>query len=136
MDIYVMNESIKSKSSIIKTFVESDSEQYHEIDQGAIWKETSFTLKTFAKNIDEYDFFTQHEVKPKEAKKRKKKKEKNKKTLNLMDLINTELAITEPPIRKNVITMVNYNKEQSTLYLKHYQLQNIFQRNQLDIERG
>ncbi|KPI97149.1 Coiled-coil and C2 domain-containing protein 2A [Papilio xuthus] len=111
-----MTKNIELKHYCIKTFSESDSEQYHEIEQDALVTETTFSTSPPSKDINAYDFFTQHNVRTKEKSKGKKKKEKKNKSSSIMDMINTEITSATPPIRENVIELINQNKVQSVYY--------------------
>ncbi|XP_045536321.1 protein CC2D2B [Papilio machaon] len=129
-----MSKNIELKNYCVKTYNESDSEQYHEIDQDALVKETTFTISPSSKHINAYDFFTQHNVKTKEKSKGKKKKAKNNKSSSIMDIINSELTSATLPIRENVIEFVNHDKLQN-VYHKTATLK-MLKWNHSDVERG
>ncbi|XP_013172714.1 PREDICTED: coiled-coil and C2 domain-containing protein 2A isoform X2 [Papilio xuthus] len=129
-----MTKNIELKHYCIKTFSESDSEQYQEIEQDALVTETTFSTSPPSKDINAYDFFTQHNVRTKEKSKGKKKKEKNNKSSSIMDMINTEITSATPPIRENVIELINHDKVQNV----YYNTANLkmFKWHHSDIERG
>ncbi|CAG4946360.1 unnamed protein product [Parnassius apollo] len=132
-----MNEKVKLKLYGIKTATESDSEQYHEIDQNAIIEETTFTIAPPKKlNINEYEFFTQHNVQVKEKRKKKTKKEKSKDYGKIMDIINSELTSTMPPILKNVIEILKLDEEHKFVSYQPSSIRNLLQKHHNDAERG
>ncbi|KPJ20424.1 Coiled-coil and C2 domain-containing protein 2A [Papilio machaon] len=129
-----MSKNIELKHYCVTTYNESDSEQYHEIDQDALVKETTFTISPSSKHINAYDFFTQHNVKTKEKSKGKKRKAKNNKSSSIMDIINSELTSATLPIRENVIEFVNHDKLQN-VYHKTATLK-MLKWHHSDVERG
>ncbi|XP_068618739.1 protein CC2D2B [Battus philenor] len=128
-----MNE-IKLKSYRTYSNSGSDSEEYHEIKQNTIQKESTFSAKPSIQHIDPYDFFTQHEVKTRDKVKRKKKKDKNKENPNIMDIIKTELALTAPLICENVIELINHDNGWERLCHRNIELKKVFRSH--DVERG
>lgn len=135
-----MNENIELHSYRASQIIESDIEEYHEIDQ-CDFVDTTFTVKHSAKPVKEYDFFTQYDVRTtkKDAGKKKKMKRKEEKQSNLMDIISSELAAVAVPIVENVISKSSFTAEQQSTYLeKSRSSHNVFQRRSFhgDFEDG
>lgn len=128
-----MNKNIELNHYCVKTYGESDSEQYDEIDQDALVEETTFSTIPSSKHINAYDFFTQHNVKTKEKLKAKKKK-KNKRSSSIMDVINTEVISETSLIRENVIETIKHNNVEN-VYHKTSTMKK-FNWRYSDIERG
>lgn len=114
-----MNENIELHSFRESHIIESDIEEYHEINQGD-FVDTTFTVKHSSKSVKEYDFFTQYDVKTtkKDVGKKKKTKRKEQKQSNLMDIISSELAAVAVPVVENVISKSSFTAEQQRSYLE------------------
>ncbi|XP_075979227.1 coiled-coil and C2 domain containing 2A [Anticarsia gemmatalis] len=116
-----MNENIELRTFTADNSTENDIQEYHEIKQDTTLDDvdTSFSSKQSSKPVNEYDFFTQYDVKGDNKKGFKKKKTKKKdKTSNLMDIISSELAANTVPLAENVITYVDNSKEHQSSYLQ------------------
>ncbi|CAK1585863.1 unnamed protein product [Parnassius mnemosyne] len=132
-----MNEIVKLKSYGRKSAIESDSDEYHEIDQNAIIEETTFTIaRPKQYNINEYEYFTQHNVKVKEKRKKKPKIEKSKECGTIMDIINSELASTMPPVIKNIVEILKFDEEHKFVSYQSSSLRNLLKNHHNDAEHG
>lgn len=113
-----MTENIELHSFCTSSAKDSDIEEYHEVNQDLI-QETVLSPQYSTKPLNEYDFFTQHDVKiAGKGGAKKKKSKKKEKPSNLMDIISTELASVAVPIVENVITKTEYTAEQQNSYLE------------------
>lgn len=116
-----MNENIELKTFTANDSIEDEIQEYHEIKQDTTLDDvdTSFSSKKSSIPVDDFEFFTQYEVKVEPKKNLKMKKTKKKiKPSNLMDIISSEIAEARIPIAKNVITRVDSSKEQQSSYLQ------------------
>ncbi|CAH1638487.1 unnamed protein product [Spodoptera littoralis] len=116
-----MNENTELHTYTADDSLENDIQEYHEIKQDTTLDdiETSFSSKPSPKRLNDYDFFTQHDVKTEKKKHLKKKKSKKKdKSSNLMDIISSEIAASVAPVTENVVTMVDVSKERQSSYLR------------------
>nr|XP_049707874.1 coiled-coil and C2 domain-containing protein 2A isoform X2 [Helicoverpa armigera] len=116
-----MNENIELSNFTADDSLENDIQEYHEIKQDTTLDdiETSFSSKQSPKHLNEYDFFTQIDVKTEPKKHFKKKKGKKKdKPSNLMDLISSEIAASVVPVTDNVVSLVDVSKERQNSYLR------------------
>ncbi|KAG7295909.1 hypothetical protein JYU34_020999 [Plutella xylostella] len=109
-----MAESVELKS--LRKYKKSTSDSIEEYNDSNYEESTEFAALTLEKSTNEYNFFTEVDVKTtqKIKKKRAKKKERHS---NLMDIINSELAAVEIPIEKNVINKMDFSKEQQATYM-------------------
>lgn len=116
-----MNENIELNTWTVDDSLDNDIQEYHEIKQDTTLDdiETSFSSKQSPKHLNEYDFFTKHEIKTEPKKHLKKKKGKKKeKSSNIMDIISSEIAASVAPVTENVVTMIDVTKERQSSYLK------------------
>lgn len=98
-------ESIELHSYCINSTIDSDIDEYDEINEGATHETavSSYSNKT----IKESDFFIQNDVKVGNKRVEKKKKSKRKgKGETLMDIITSELASVTVPLTENLVTTV------------------------------
>ncbi|KOB70997.1 putative coiled-coil and C2 domain containing 2A [Operophtera brumata] len=104
-----MTENIELYSYPSRKEQQEDIQVYHEIKQEALTEtaEPTSSKLIITESINSYEFFTIQEPKPTHKKGEKKKKGKKKeKSLNLMDMVNSELASMSVPITGNVIEIV------------------------------
>lgn len=96
-----------------------DIGEYEEVIQNETSLDMESRPKFLSKLHKEHDFFTKYDMNVSECKGSKKKKAKKKvHKSNLMNIINSELALIDLPIDKNVITTVDTSRECSNLFLK------------------
>lgn len=121
-----MAESVELKS--LRKYKKSTSDSIEEYNDSNYEESTEFAALTLEKSTNEYDFFTEVDVKTTQKIKKKKAKKKERYS-NLMDIINSELAAVEIPIEKNVINKMDFSKEQQATYMDHGpKVLDIFQR--------
>ncbi|CAB3222054.1 unnamed protein product [Arctia plantaginis] len=116
-----MNENIELKTFTVDDSIENDIQEYHEIKEDTTLDDidTSFSSKQSIMPVDDFEFFTQYDVKTEPKKCLKKKKTKKKmNSSNLMDIISSEIAAAMVPIAENVITRVDSSNEQQSSYLQ------------------
>ncbi|KAJ8715865.1 hypothetical protein PYW08_013150 [Mythimna loreyi] len=137
-----MNENIELNTLTVDDSFENDIQEYHEIKQDTTLDdiETSFSSKQSPKHLNEYDFFTKHDVNTEPKKHLKKKKGKKKeKSSNLMDIISSEIAASVTPVTENIVTLVDVSKERQYSYLRTDSKYPLFHRSKTissDLENG
>ncbi|XP_059058021.1 protein CC2D2B [Achroia grisella] len=112
-----MSENIELYSFSINSTVDSEIEEYHEINQKG--KKGTDLTEYSAKTLKHDDFFTQVDVNTGNQSNENRGKDKKDKTTNLMDIITFELASTAVPISSNIMTFVdNIAEQQSNCLLR------------------
>ncbi|XP_045496013.1 protein CC2D2B [Colias croceus] len=109
--------------------VESDSEEYYEIDQAKL--ETAVSYKNKLSPGTEINFFTHHDAnvfKNKSRTKKKRNKKKESQSRSVMDIINSRIELGEPPILKNVIN-IEKNEQIPSFLERNISFEKIFQVN-------
>lgn len=139
---HIMNENIELNTLRVDDSLENDIQEYHEIKQETTLDdiETSFSSKQSPKHLNEYDFFTKHDMKIEPKKHLKKKKGKKKeKSSYLMDIISSEIAASAAPVTENIVTLVDVTKERQNSYLRTNSKYPIFHKSKTisaDLENG
>ncbi|KAM3958589.1 coiled-coil and C2 domain containing 2A [Aphomia sociella] len=134
-----MSENIELHSFCINSTIDSDIEEYYEINE-KVTSNRDLSLEYSIKTLNQYDFFTKNDVNSTSQINEKKKSKKKDKTPNLMDIINSELASAAVPISENTISIVdNIKKQQNSCLIGSFWTQNLFKRfaaRRLDSEHG